>query len=298
MPETENNKVEAPNDKQEKQPFAFFVTSTPLPDSLKSRLVDANGKSIEELKDLSKINILVGPNNSGKSFIMRELFKQESLAAWIPDNSRQHLKQELKNRIALFYNSENASRITKGESETISAYTRSGGVWKLVDKGKSLVLSTMEEWGNLIDTMHIKSFYELLVAISTHIHTVDYSETYLCVSKINDSRSLEEKFLSRKIVERITTWLLDLISLVEPYYNDNVYHPDFSKTYIHYFRSIDQYAMSETQITAIRNNIVMAYDYGEGKRFDNLKEYINGKEGEEQKWVLETGFDMYKLFAE
>lgn len=55
--------------------FYEFFDSVPIPDSLKDKIIDENGRSITSIKGTKKINIIVGENDSGKSYLMRELFK-------------------------------------------------------------------------------------------------------------------------------------------------------------------------------------------------------------------------------
>lgn len=50
--------------------------SVKVPESLNGKVFETNGRIVSEIKSLKKINFLVGPNNSGKSFLSRELYKE------------------------------------------------------------------------------------------------------------------------------------------------------------------------------------------------------------------------------
>jgi hypothetical protein len=49
-----------------------------LPDKLQDDLFDENGIKLQQINKLNKVNIFVGPNNSGKSLLMRELLRSGS----------------------------------------------------------------------------------------------------------------------------------------------------------------------------------------------------------------------------
>ena len=55
--------------------FYEFFDSIPIPDSLKDKIIDENGQIVYSIKETRKINIIVGENDAGKSYLMRELFK-------------------------------------------------------------------------------------------------------------------------------------------------------------------------------------------------------------------------------
>lgn len=55
--------------------FYEFFDSVPIPDSLKDKIIDEDGRPITSIKGTRKINIIVGENDAGKSYLMRELFK-------------------------------------------------------------------------------------------------------------------------------------------------------------------------------------------------------------------------------
>jgi hypothetical protein len=49
-----------------------------LPDKLKGELIDVEDSELTKLEHLSKVNIFVGANNSGKSRIIREVLRSKS----------------------------------------------------------------------------------------------------------------------------------------------------------------------------------------------------------------------------
>ena len=49
-----------------------------LPNKLSNELFDQNGKPLTRINKLSKVNIFVGPNNFGKSILIREILKTRS----------------------------------------------------------------------------------------------------------------------------------------------------------------------------------------------------------------------------
>ncbi len=48
-----------------------------IPPALKDELFDRDGNNLEAIKNINKINIFIGPNNSGKSKIIRELLREK-----------------------------------------------------------------------------------------------------------------------------------------------------------------------------------------------------------------------------
>jgi predicted ATP-dependent endonuclease of OLD family len=55
--------------------FHNFYEYLPVPDSLKGKLLDKDEKVLTDIEYLNKINIFIGENNSGKSYILREIIK-------------------------------------------------------------------------------------------------------------------------------------------------------------------------------------------------------------------------------
>lgn len=49
-----------------------------VPSSLANQIIDGNGNVLEKIENINKINIFIGPNNSGKSKILRELLKENN----------------------------------------------------------------------------------------------------------------------------------------------------------------------------------------------------------------------------
>lgn len=49
-----------------------------VPSNLQGELFDSDNQALAELINLNKINIFVGPNNSGKSLLLREIVKTQS----------------------------------------------------------------------------------------------------------------------------------------------------------------------------------------------------------------------------
>jgi hypothetical protein len=60
-------------------PFWKFFSEIEIPQSLKGRTTFHSGNTTDKdkMSELEKINIFVGPNNSGKSFILREILKSD-----------------------------------------------------------------------------------------------------------------------------------------------------------------------------------------------------------------------------
>ncbi len=56
-----------------------------LPEKLAKELFDENANPLQRIDKLNKINIFVGPNNSGKSLLMRELLKTKSKSYYSDD---------------------------------------------------------------------------------------------------------------------------------------------------------------------------------------------------------------------
>lgn len=49
-----------------------------IPLSLANQIIDGNGNVLDKIENINKINIFIGPNNSGKSKILRELLKENN----------------------------------------------------------------------------------------------------------------------------------------------------------------------------------------------------------------------------
>lgn len=54
-----------------------YIAALPIPRELEGLVVNSDNDKIDVLSPLSRINIFVGANNSGKSYILRELMKSE-----------------------------------------------------------------------------------------------------------------------------------------------------------------------------------------------------------------------------
>lgn len=80
--------------------FYEFFDSVPIPDSLKDKIIGDSGQVIDSIKGTKKINIIVGENDAGKSYLLRELFKNPQ----IPNYDSERLRQKIEDVIAESYN--------------------------------------------------------------------------------------------------------------------------------------------------------------------------------------------------
>ena len=64
-------------EKNKSYTLADFIAALPIPKELDGLVVNDNNEKVDVLFPLSRINIFVGTNNSGKSYILRELMKSE-----------------------------------------------------------------------------------------------------------------------------------------------------------------------------------------------------------------------------
>ena len=71
-----------------------FYNSIPIPKRLKNDILNENRKQITYIKNISKLNIFVGENNSGKSLLLREILKS---------NWKHHYSEEILQEIELKY---------------------------------------------------------------------------------------------------------------------------------------------------------------------------------------------------
>ncbi len=52
-----------------------FYTTFPVPERVAGYVLDGDQKSVRQIDDILKLNIIIGANNSGKSLLLREMLK-------------------------------------------------------------------------------------------------------------------------------------------------------------------------------------------------------------------------------
>lgn len=66
--------------------FHQYFTTLPVPDKLTDSIFTEKGESLNKIGKLSKINVFVGPNNSGKSLLIREILKEKEFSPQLDTN--------------------------------------------------------------------------------------------------------------------------------------------------------------------------------------------------------------------
>jgi len=77
-----------------------FYTKLPIPDRLSDDIFDEEGEQLHEISNLSKVNLFVGANNSGKSLLLREILKCEHIES-VPSKG---IKSEIISNVKLILN--------------------------------------------------------------------------------------------------------------------------------------------------------------------------------------------------
>ena len=76
-----------------KMKFYEYLQKIKTPERLKNHLVDQNNETIKYVAPLSKVNIFIGANNSGKSLLIRELTRQVLDETFINKNTIDSINQ-------------------------------------------------------------------------------------------------------------------------------------------------------------------------------------------------------------
>ncbi len=67
----------------------------PVPERLKNHILDPDGKPLYKIENLSKINVFIGENNSGKSLLIREIVKQNPTNSYPNKFSTKEIEEPL-----------------------------------------------------------------------------------------------------------------------------------------------------------------------------------------------------------
>lgn len=100
--------------------FKDFFSSIPFVSDGKPQIVDAEHKPISEITGLGKINILIGANDSGKSYILRQLVKNPQIPQYLSSEKRENFEKEIGKILNEMYQIFNT--ITRIERQPTSSY--------------------------------------------------------------------------------------------------------------------------------------------------------------------------------
>lgn len=108
-----------------------------IPERLKGNILNDKNEKLETINNLSKVNLLVGTNNSGKSLLLRELLKTKEAGKDVPSNILKEINDKLlsykkefleilKELDWVFIQDSAAKRITLTDLDSIFSITISG----------------------------------------------------------------------------------------------------------------------------------------------------------------------------
>ncbi len=267
--------------------FHEYNAARAIPSSLKDKIIDFEGNPLTLLENLSKINIIVGANNSGKSYFLRELFKQPSEPIYLNKNHTKDFSDKIKEFVNLFYviisgyasNDEdlkNPQFVLRSPSNNIPDFK----------------FNDMNTWHGLSDTNDINF---ILKHLSNFTNSLMAQENQPLVLQKMTPNKMDENPISLPVAKNVelTNWVKEFKSLVHTWLQDFEYSKNkFDHIYIHHIRSIGKYSIDGDSLVKSISEAYSFKGHSSITTYDdpNPDQYFNA-------WVVETGLDLYYTFS-
>lgn len=273
-----------------------FYSYLDLSNDISQSFIDQDAKPLEKLNGLQKINILVGSNNSGKSYLMRELIKNF--------NPPYNINISLLGQASLDINTKK-SDIVKFIKKTLS-----------IDPSNINTKSFQMSISGNISQSEIRT---ITTSYLTNKKSYKVSEIQKLYDDINEIRLLLDKppsgltigfqnvdaiTLNKKQTNEFNALLSILYNVVEQY----IFHSPIIKIYVHYLRSL---VRTDIQENSFSTHVINKYNLHVGLPDNNtlrLTELFPRSEGniyykEETKnsnvgLAIHTGQDIFKRLSE
>jgi len=264
--------------------FYEYNASRFIPASLTNRILNIHGDTLNKIEGLSKINILVGQNNSGKSFIMRELFKNPTEPIFFTSEILKNINKLIGAKVDEFFELIETvvpKRIFIEHPNYIFNFPSVNS--------QEFYIKNIDEWQpieSFIDIIKITKEANLLKIIldnpaSNNLYFKDFSNQGV----------IHEHSVPEQIFERIQFWLEEIIQITDDLFNKFKYDANkFNQIYIHFQRSIWKSINNQSEF---RKSISDAYQFPGEMRIvaSNLTDNSNF-----DNWVIETGMELYDTF--
>lgn len=208
--------------------FSDYFKQIPLPTDKKLiRVSDKNWKDLKQISPLSKVNLFIGPNNSGKSRLIRELIKTQIVPIF-PDEAIEKLKGIVNtsknkiikyvvglaasNKVPLTTNFSRFVFVAMSNSRSLSKETLSDSFWESIFNDLSKPDFDLDKIVQNVESEldYIKqNFFIPYQSLSVPHHTVDLSSTMnpyrygqlleIIQDLFNEFSSLQFNFTYRRI---------------------------------------------------------------------------------------------------
>ncbi|MBM2814316.1 MAG: hypothetical protein HW421_1078 [Ignavibacteria bacterium] len=264
--------------------FAYL----PIPESLMGKLIDGDKKELENLKNLKKVNIFIGANNSGKSYILRELIKQELSTYYFNENLKRkifddHIKFLIMNISDIIEEMPNKLQIGKPDFRSIPLKEKQkrSFIINLINKESGNSEINLIDFFKLFESDNFDDNYEI-------IHLIEYCDHHLNLLVNNDINGYNIYGTSgsgNEVLNKFKTILIKyfqqfLDGIKEYKTNENFI---LNKIYIHYDRSLNKQTIDKNLNDYINKNY-----------FDKLIQIDDGfKQNESSNLPFITGINIY-----
>ncbi len=294
-------------DSFEKLEYYNLFENIELPSSLENKLINENGSILSKLENLNKVNIFIGENNSGKSYILREIIKSE-----IYDIYSYSFEMFLKEFHSNFNTQilEIINEVIKGNERIEGFQIKFGYInteIKYRDSINSRLYENNENNNYLKDnTLNKLSFWiEFFEIIQQNIIEILYEDRVVETDErfysklsnnllINAKDKIEKKFNEYKVefnnLDRLNTIIKDLKKIIKSINNqtDNKNQFDkLNKIYIHSIRTSKYEYLNNNFITMINNEY----------KFTDNQNRIEVIENDNSKIHIEIGKNIFNLVS-
>ncbi len=267
--------------------FYQYNSSRIVPISLKGRIEDSYENNIETIENLSKINIIAGPNNSGKSYIIRELFKEPLEPIYLSHEFIIETNKTIKEYTDKFFD-----LISSIVSKEIMDQHPRAFITGIRDYGEAISpeMHEIQDWTKIKDFYDIKKFAEGLLKLKTAISTENKDSLGFRDFSPNLLGQIQLGLVINELIEIVDT-LTDFSSIWLKKYD---YKHKYEYVYIHHLRSIGRYSINASDFI---KSISEAFAFHGRGRYTKPKEPENKKTNFEG-WIVETGLDLYSSIEE
>lgn len=150
---------------EEKTHVHNYYSETPVPKRLSSFILDHNSNPISDISELTKINLFVGSNNSGKSLLLREILKS-GFSEIKPSNSIKQLinqeREQILSKIKAFMKDNDITQMHGYSSKIIDL-----NVINKIDISFTPAIKTIQDYKALISKSEFNYFYQDLRTFRT-----------------------------------------------------------------------------------------------------------------------------------
>ncbi len=174
----------------------FFESyrSIDIPEKLRNDLLDSNDAILQKIESLNKINIFIGPNNSGKSLLIREILKSNS-KKYIGENIWAQIQQQVSFYDKIINDLQNAF---PANNISIFRSTQYGVIFSFDD-----LISMRGQFKQYRNEYDINSMIQHLNSFFNRDFIIDENLSYQFVDRTSQVPSNINNYSNRNILESV-----------------------------------------------------------------------------------------------